>query len=430
MRALVGLLHRCAGLATAAFLAVAGLTGSVIAFYHELDEWLNPELFRAAHSGAALSPLALSERIEREHPELFVTWLPLEVETGHSVEMGVAPRIDAASGRPHTLGYDQIFVDPASGAVLGARQWGACCLERRNLLPFLYTVHYSLHMPGNWGIWLMGIVGLVWIIDCFLGFYLTLPARARAKSEDEEETMHPNGSTGRGFWQRWRSAWRLKRNAGAARLNFDLHRAGGLWFWGLLLMLAVSSVSFNLHEQVFEPVVNAISPLTPTPFDAREERAPGDLLEPGVPLATVLGNAEREARRRGWTEAASGIFYNPLYGLHGVRFGADHAPGLGNSWLYFDGQSGEPLGGHVPGEGSAGDVFHQLQYPLHSGQILGLPGRIVICITGLAVAMLSVTGVVIWARKRRALRRRDARALAGRGGAPQTAIKLSADNAS
>jgi uncharacterized iron-regulated membrane protein len=43
----------------------------------------------------------------------------------------------------------------------------------------------------------------------------------------------------------------------------------------------------------------------------------------------------------------------------------------------------------------------QAQFPLHSGRILGLPGRILISIMGLVVAMLSVTGIVIWARKRR-----------------------------
>ena len=43
----------------------------------------------------------------------------------------------------------------------------------------------------------------------------------------------------------------------------------------------------------------------------------------------------------------------------------------------------------------------QAQFPLHSGRILGLPGRILVSLLGLAVAMLSLTGVVIWMRKRR-----------------------------
>jgi uncharacterized iron-regulated membrane protein len=43
-----------------------------------------------------------------------------------------------------------------------------------------------------------------------------------------------------------------------------------------------------------------------------------------------------------------------------------------------------------------------MQFPMHSGRILGLPGRILISAMGLVVAALSVTGVVIWWRKRRA----------------------------
>jgi uncharacterized iron-regulated membrane protein len=43
-----------------------------------------------------------------------------------------------------------------------------------------------------------------------------------------------------------------------------------------------------------------------------------------------------------------------------------------------------------------------LQLPLHSGNIVGLGGRILISLSGLVTAMLSITGVVIWLRKRRA----------------------------
>jgi uncharacterized iron-regulated membrane protein len=107
------------------------------------------------------------------------------------------------------------------------------------------------------------------------------------------------------------------------------------------------------------------------------------------------------------------------YGLYGVSFyhpGDDHgAAGVGPARLYFDGQDGRTLGERVPWTGTAADIFVQAQFPLHSGRILGLPGRILISIMGLVVAALSVTGVVIWLRKRRArlsVRRREA----GKGG--------------
>ncbi|MGF6133292.1 putative iron-regulated membrane protein [Pseudomonas sp. EB276 TE3739] len=54
MRAFLVLLHRYIGLATAVFLLLAGLTGSVLAFNHELDEWLNPQFYEATSVGERL----------------------------------------------------------------------------------------------------------------------------------------------------------------------------------------------------------------------------------------------------------------------------------------------------------------------------------------------------------------------------------------
>jgi uncharacterized iron-regulated membrane protein len=46
----------------------------------------------------------------------------------------------------------------------------------------------------------------------------------------------------------------------------------------------------------------------------------------------------------------------------------------------------------------------QSMFPLHHGNIAGMPGRIAMSISGLLLAVLSVTGVVIWERKRRGRR--------------------------
>ena len=56
----------------------------------------------------------------------------------------------------------------------------------------------------------------------------------------------------------------------------------------------------------------------------------------------------------------------------------------------------------MPGEGSAGDIFMQAMFPLHSGRILGVGGRVLMSLMGLAVATFSITGVLLWARKRKA----------------------------
>jgi uncharacterized iron-regulated membrane protein len=389
MRTVFALLHRWAGLSIALFLFIAGLTGAVIAWDHEIDEWLNPHLFeaRSAPSSAPLPPLELARRIEASDTRVQVGYMPLAIEPGHTLGLSVRPRIDPATAKPYELGFNQMALDPATGAVQGTREWGALSLSRENLLPFLYKLHYSLHIPdvgdAELGMWVMGIVSVVWILDCFIALWISFP--------------NPRS---------WRKSFALRTRQGWPKLNFDLHRSGGVWVWALLLMLAVTSVSMNLGREVMKPVVSLFSPVTPTPFEQRKPTPTHQPIEPVLSREQALALAQAEAVRRGWAPPPGAIFYAERYGVYGVAFftpAQEHGDGgLGNPWLYFDGRTGAIVGDQVPGTGSAGDIFMQAQFPLHSGRILGLPGRILISLMGLLVAVLSITGVVIWARKRRA----------------------------
>ncbi|RYG85597.1 MAG: PepSY domain-containing protein, partial [Alphaproteobacteria bacterium] len=53
---------------------------------------------------------------------------------------------------------------------------------------------------------------------------------------------------------------------------------------------------------------------------------------------------------------------------------------------------------------SAGDVFFAWQYPLHSGQALGEPGRWIVFVSGFLTAALAITGWMLWLRRRRSQR--------------------------
>ena len=409
MRSVLVLLHRWVGLAIAAFLFVAGLTGAVISWDHELDDWLNPELHAVAPGGAPIPALDLARALEARDPRAQVTYLPLAPEPGASLAVFVEPRIDPATGRPFDLRYNQVFLDPATGAELGRREWGqAWPITRATLVSFLYKLHYSLHLPemwgiDRWGVWLMGAIAVAWTLDCFVGVYLTLPVRKPARPDQPPAVRR---ELAKGWWARWRPAWKVKTRGSAYRVTFDLHRAFSLWTWGLLLVLAFTAFSLNLYREVFYPVMSTVSQVTPTPFNLRTPSPKHEPIAPLITYAQVLDRARAEGDKRGWSEPVGALAYNVRYGIHSARFfapGDDHgAAGVGPAMLYYDGADGRLLGERRPWVGTAADLFVQAQFPVHSGRILGLPGRILISFMGFVVAMLSVTGVVVWWRKRAA----------------------------
>jgi uncharacterized iron-regulated membrane protein len=422
MRAAFARLHRWIGLLIAAFLFVSGVTGAIISWDHELDEWLNPHLTDARAVGRPLASLELAEEIEARYPEVEVTWVPLAPEPGHSLAFGVEPRRNAETSRLFEASFNQVFVDPASGDELGKREWGAVWpITRETFVSFLYKLHYSLHLPEMWGtdlwgLWLLGVIALLWTIDCFVGFYLTLPARRRRKPEADEALAVDvrEAIAQRTFWQRWKPAWLVRWRGGSYKVNFDLHRAGGLWTWGLLFTIAFTAFSMNLFTEVFYPAMSLVSEVTPSPFDERKPSGMHAPIAARLDFSAALAGAEPEARRRGWQEPAGGIYYAREYGIYRVSFfrpeDGHGVGGAGHRELYLDGLDGRLLGDHEPWKGTAADIFIEAQFPLHSGRILGLPGRLLISVMGLVVAMLSVTGVVIWWRKRKARLRAAARA--------------------
>lgn len=419
MRRALTLWHRFVGLFIAVFLVISGLTGAVISWDHELDDWLNPHLTEARTEGPSKSALDIARELETRDPRIRVTSIPISIEPGESMSFGVSGRVDPATKKQIELGFNQIFIDPASGEELGRREWGAAWpITRETFVSFLYQLHYTLHIPEvwgihEWGLWLMGVVALAWTIDCFVGFYLTLPVRHAPNPSRANAVQR---QLGRGFFARWKPAWLIKTGGSAYRINFDIHRAFGLWTWALLFILAFTGFSLNLYREVFYPVMSMVSKVTPSPFDVRTPRDHDDPIEPKMGYAEIINRAAEEATSRGWAAPLGGVFYSPDFGVYSVGFyepGDDHgSAGVGPPFLFFDGLDGRLLGDRQPWKGTAADIFVQAQFPLHSGRILGIPGRILISLMGLVVAALSITGVVIWYRKRSARvkqrRRREA----------------------
>lgn len=389
MRSFLVLLHRYIGLATAVFLLLAGITGSLLAFNHELDEWLNPEFYAASAAGERLPPGELVDAVQSVHPKLQVWYMEYPNETGHTALLAAVPRNDPATGKPFKERNEVFYLDPVSGEQKGLRYWGECCFQRENFVPFILEFHYNLTLPGNWGLLLMGLVAIAWVIDCFVALWLTLPR-------------------GKLFWKKWSSAWKIK-GGHAYRLNFDLHRAGGLWLWLLLLPIAVSSVAMNLPSQAFKPVVSLFSPIEPSVYETRGRMPAEELGITRLSYQQAYERAQEEGKRLGLTAAIGELYYSFEYNFYGAGFGQHDTEAHGKSWLFFHGTDGRLLGQEIAGEGTLGERFYRLQLPIHGGRIIGFSGQVMIAVLGVLIAGLSGTGVYIWWRKWQARRSGKAR---------------------
>lgn len=413
------LLHRWIGLFMAGFLVMSGLTGAVISWDHELDDLLNSHLTRVESRGALLPVLDLARAIEERDPRARVTFIPLAPEEGDALAFGVDARVDPATSRRYELGYNQVFINPVTGEELGRREWGAVWpVTQATLVSFLYKLHYSLHLPemwgtDRWGLWLMGGIAMLWALDCFIGFYLTLPRRMIVPCDFSETPASARPILGQSWWARWIPSWKIKTSGTLRRINLDFHRAFGLWTWILLFVLAFTAFSLNLYREIFYPVMSLVTTVTPSPFDLRTPAGPHKPITPIVAYGPILDRARAEAAQRGWQVPIGDIFYSDEFGIYGVQFfhpGDDHgSAGVGPPAMYFDAADGRYLADRQPWKGTVADIFVQAQFPMHSGRILGLPGRIIISIMGVGTALLSMTGVVIWWRKQVAHSRRTLR---------------------
>jgi uncharacterized iron-regulated membrane protein len=199
----------------------------------------------------------------------------------------------------------------------------------------------------------------------------------------------------------------VKWQASSYRINFDLHRAGGLWLWAALLIFAWSSVFMNLGDTVYTWTTRAVT----------DYRAPWTELAPRAkPLSAPMLDW-RAAQARGDTlmDAAANrynfIVERPLAlrldrGLgvyeYRVRSSRDIQDKRGTTRIFFDADSGAEKLLLLPTGQYAGNTVTSWLFALHEANVFGLPYRIFVCVLGLVIVMLSVTGVIIWLKRRRA----------------------------
>ncbi|NVI85294.1 PepSY domain-containing protein [Janthinobacterium sp. BJB401] len=388
MRPVLAAMHRYAGLLMAGFLIVAGVTGSALAWKDELEAAMLPAVFRVAPPTPGAMPLdalLLRESVAARFPQAQVSYAPLSAPQGHSMVFYLRPAADAP------LASDEVFVDPYTGAILGQRRWGAISQGAINLLPFIERLHYALAL-GDTGLLVFGLVAIVWTIDCFIGAALTFPARLKKRAPGAKPWL-----------LHWRPSWLLRRNGGSYKLIFDLHRAGGLWLWAMLLVFAWSGVAFNLYGAYAAVMHPLFAHQGTEEIVARHTPSPGLRLD--WPAARAQGRQLMDAlaRQHSFTIIEeNALAYERALGVYSysVRSSRDVRAHKGLTTVFFDAASGRQLATWLPTGAASGDTIRSWISALHMASMWGWPFKLFICAMGVLVAGLSVTGVLIWRRKR------------------------------
>ncbi len=396
MRQFFVIIHRYTGLVLALFLILAGITGVFISFYDELEKVMRPEfrLVEPQPGQARISTIQLAAMMQEKYPDAMFNRINLH----HSAEESVSFYIQPRPGNKSELANDEIFVNPYTGQLLAERKWGDITQGSINLLPFLYRLHFSLALEKT-GRLILGIVALIWTLDCFIGAYLTFPARQRVSSLIIRDKPRNNS-----WIRRWWRAWKVRWQGGSAKINFDLHRAGGLWLWAMLFVFAWSSVAFNLRD-VYYPVMGSV--FTKQPFGEKIPRLPNPLLDPMLDTSAALNNGRMLMQRisvenKFNIQHEAKMYYDAGKGTYTyiVNSSRDVSKKSANTAVMFNANSGEQLAIYLPTGEAAGDTMTQWLLALHTAKVWGLPMQLFVSAMGFGVVGLTVTGVLIWLKKR------------------------------
>jgi uncharacterized iron-regulated membrane protein len=362
--------HLYAGLLFGIFFLLIALTGSFLVFYPEIDLLLHPETKVQQSSLPAQSLQAVLNTLRTQYPALKKGW---RIEMPMQSDLPIYARYM----KPNPVSADDfaplvVSINPYSLQVTSGRVWG------EYMVTWVYNLHYQLLLGGE-GKTLITLLGILLLVNVFLGLYLWFPKTKQA----------------------WRHALVYKLHAHPIRSNYDIHKLSGVY--GLLLIIVLASTGALLGQaNWFNPIINAFSKIDntmPAPLHTFSSKRLS--IDEVVAVAYVaFPNAEL---RWIYTPDTAADYYQ-------VRLFQANEPGrrFPKTICWIDPYTGKIAQIKKPKAFSAGDTILAWLHPLHNGEAFGLLGRVLAFISGFIIAVLLWTGFkraqYKWHVKRKTLR--------------------------
>lgn len=353
LRRISSWIHLYGGLVLGGLLIVISVTGSALVFEDTLNEWLRPDLHHVTPSG--------------EH-------VALDTVVGAVVEAypGATPWIAALSTAPNDpvvvqLGPEapSVYVDPYRATILGERK------PNEGFVNAIVSLHVEL-LAGRTGGLVVGVSGLLLVVLTITGLVLWWPRRLRRT------------------WRALKVSW----HRGVPRFNYDLHRAGGFYATLFLLVTALTGSAFVFYPTT-QQLISTLTATEPWPPPAPTvDEAQGVTTPMAVSYQDVMRAVERVL-----PEAEPTYLYFPASEEAPVTVRLRTPPEWhpnGRSFIYVRPSDAEVMRVDDARKAPWGAQLLQTFYPLHIGAVGGLLVKWLYVILGLAPAVLSVTGTIIW----------------------------------
>ena len=365
-------LHTWAGLVFGWALVAIFLTGTLAVFDREITQWMQPEIPTGNVSRTQAVDTA-NHYLRQHHPtqERWAVQLPTERSDRLAVSVGEARR-----------GGGQTILDPATGQELAVRETAGG--------NFFFRFHYTLNLPRNLGIWVVGLMAMAMLAAIVTGIVI------HKKFFKEFFTFRPN--KGQRSWLDYHNA------SGVLLLPFHIMITyTGLVIFFMIYMPAPVDALFNGDRQAYVSELRGTGP----GGESRGEPGRGRGAPP-APMPFIDRTAQIDfAGLIAQAEARMG----PIAGFSLQRRADGQAifeasPVLGNVIELTKGRSMaiDALSGRVvrePAASSGASWVQRVMAGLHFAQFGGYPMRWLYFICGLISTAMMAGGLVLFCVKRR-----------------------------
>lgn len=359
----IGRIHLWLGLASGVLIVFLGITGCILAFEKEIRNLTESYQFVEKQDKPYLPPSQLKAIAAKQLNGLPVVGL----EYGSPGKAAFAAYYD-------TVAYTIVAMNPYTGEVLKVKDM------TKDFFRIVLNGHFYLWLPPAVGRPIVGSATLVFLIMLISGIILWWPKNKAAMKQR--------------FSIKWNAKWR--------RVNYDLHNVLGFYMSWIGIFLAITGLVWG-----FDWFADATYFAT----SGGKQRPPH---EHPVSNPKIAGNTDQvadqlwAAHRANMTDKESITVFYPVTATDPLEMGVNHRPGTYYKvdYYHYDRYSGEELpatGSYAGGfdEASMADKLVRMNYDIHVGAILGLPGKFLAFFGSLIAASLPVTGFLLWRGRRK-----------------------------